>query len=225
MGSYIPKAVHVNPMPDDVDAVLDHILLEDEVLQDVRAASRRAGLPAIAVSTQQGKMMQLLASLSGAYYILEIGTLGGYSTICLARGNQNSRVTTLECEPRYAAVAQENFRRAGIDNRVQVLLGSAVDRLWELHCQIRDGMLSPFDFVFIDADKENNVTYLNWAVKCGKPGTVIVVDNVVREGRCLTQPDKLDFLERLGHNKHLDACVIQTVGGKTWDGFTLAKVK
>ena len=165
------------PTPADVDEFLDSTVLEtDPVLSAALEASDAAGLPKIAVSPQQGKFLSLLAAATGARRILEIGTLGGFSTIWLARGaGADGRVTTLEYEPKHAEVARANIDRAGVGDRVEVLVGAALDTL----PSVTGG---PFDLVFIDADKENNPGYLEWAVKLTRPGSVIVVDNVIREG-------------------------------------------
>ena len=187
--------------------------------------SDAAGLPKIAVSAQQGKFLSLLATAAGARRILEIGTLGGFSTIWLARGaGPDGRVTTLEYEPKHAEVARANIDRAGVGDRVEVLVGAALDTL----PSVTGG---PFDLVFIDADKENNPGYLEWAVKLTHAGSVIVVDNVIREGAILS-PDQdavvrgtRRVLELMGEHPRLDTAVLQTVGAKHWDGFAIALVK
>lgn len=188
-------------------------------------ASDAAGLPAIAVSAQQGRFLNLLATAIGATRILEIGTLGGYSTIWLARAvGPGGTVVTLEYEPAHAEVARANVERAGVADRVQVLVGAALDTLPALAGQ-------RFDLTFIDADKENNTAYLKWAVELSRPGSVIVVDNVIRDG-AIMDPDSPDVtargsrevLELLGAHPRLRAAAIQTVGVKGWDGFAMAVV-
>jgi predicted O-methyltransferase YrrM len=214
------------PTPAEVDEFLDTTVLDDDpVLSAALEGSDAAGLPKIAVSAQQGKFLSLLATAVGARRILEIGTLGGFSTIWLARGaGPDGRVTTLEYEPKHAEVARANIDRAGVGDRVEVLVGPALETL----PTVTDG---PFDLVFIDADKENNAGYLEWAVKLTRPGSVIVVDNVIREGAILS-PDgdavvqgTRRALEILGEHPRLDTAVLQTVGAKHWDGFALALVK
>jgi predicted O-methyltransferase YrrM len=214
------------PTPAEVDEYLDTTVLDDDpVLSAALEDSDAAGLPKIAVSAQQGKFLSLLATAVGAHRILEIGTLGGFSTIWLARGaGPDGRVTTLEYEPKHAEVARANIDRAGVGDRVEVLVGPALETL----PTVTDG---PFDLVFIDADKENNAGYLEWAVKLTRPGSVIVVDNVIREGAILS-PDgdavvqgTRRALEILGEHPKLDTAVLQTVGAKHWDGFALALVK
>ncbi|MDT5090395.1 MAG: hypothetical protein QOG47_3102, partial [Mycobacterium sp.] len=205
--------------PAEVDEFLDDTVLDDDaVLSAALEASDDAGLPKIAVSAQQGKFLSLLAAATGARRILEIGTLGGFSTIWLARGaGPDGRVTTLEYEPTHAEVARANIDRAGLADRVEVVVGAALDTL----PSVTGG---PFDLVFIDADKENNPGYLEWAVKLTRPGSVIVVDNVIREGANLS-PDPDDVvrgtrraLEFMGEHPQLDTAVLQTVGAKHWDG-------
>ena len=214
------------PTPAEVDEYLDTTVLDDDpVLSAALEASDAAGLPKIAVSAQQGKFLSLLATAVGARRILEIGTLGGFSTIWLARGaGPDGRVTTLEYEPKHAEVARANIDRAGVGDRVEVLVGAALDTL----PSVTGG---PFDLVFIDADKENNPGYLEWAVKLTRPGSVIVVDNVIREGAILS-PDQdavlrgtRRVLELMGEHSGLDTAVLQTVGAKHWDGFAIALVK
>jgi predicted O-methyltransferase YrrM len=215
------------PNPADVDDFLDSTVLNDDpALSAALEASDAAGLPKIAVSAQQGKFLSLLAGAVGARRVLEIGTLGGFSTIWLARGaGPDGRVVTLEYEPKHAEVARANLDRAGVGDRVEILVGAALDSL----PKVTGG---PFDLVFIDADKENNPGYLEWAVKLTRPGSVIIVDNVIREGSILN-PEPGDevvrgarqALEIMGEHPKLDTAVLQTVGAKHWDGFAFALVK
>lgn len=217
---------HVSqPTPQDVDDLLNRIVLgDDPALADALAASTDAGLPPIEVTRQAAQLLGLLVRISGARRVLEIGTLGGFSTISLARAvGPEGRVVTLEYDPRHAEIAAANLDRAGVADRVEIVVGAALDTLPTL--------TGPFDFAFIDADKENNSAYLQWAVDLGHPGTVIVVDNIVRNGRILDPaPDDAqargvrDALELMGRHPRLDTAAIQTVGGKGWDGFALAVV-
>ena len=215
--------------PDDwqaADALLDRLLLgADPGLDAALADSAAAGLPPIEVSPQSARLLYLLTRISGARRVLEIGTLGGYSTICLARGvGAEGSVVTLEYEPRHAEIAAANLRRAGVADRVEIVVGAALDTL--------PGLTGDFDLVFIDADKENNIAYVQRAIELGRPGTVIVVDNVVRGGRIL-DPAADDHqgravratLEMMGKHPRLDTAAIQTVGIKGWDGFAVAVVK
>ena len=209
-----------------VDQMLNRVILaEDPVLQAALADSAAAGLPAIEVSPQSAQLLGLLVRMSGARRVLEIGTLGGYSTICLARAvGDNGTVVTCEYEPRHADVARANLTRAGVDDRVEIIVGAALDTLATL--------TGEFDFVFIDADKENNVAYVQRAVELSHPGTVIVVDNIIRDGRVLdpATDDRQatavrDMLEMMGRHPRLDTAAIQTVGLKGWDGFAIALVR
>jgi predicted O-methyltransferase YrrM len=215
------------PTPKDVDAFLDDTVIgDDPTLTAALDASNAAGLPQIAVSSQQGKFLSLLAGAIAARRILEIGTLGGFSTIWLARGaGPDARVTTLEYEPKHAEVARANLQRAGVADRVQVVVGPALETLPTVTGD-------PFDLVFVDADKENYVAYLDWAVKLTRPGGLIVVDNVIREGGILSSESAdaqvqatRQTLRAMGAHPRLDTAVIQTVGAKRWDGFAIALVK
>lgn len=202
----------------------------DPVLEAALAASAAAGLPAIQVSAAQGKLLMLLGRMLGARQILEIGTLGGYSTIWLARGlaeDGGSRLTTLEYEPKHAAVARANLDRAGVGGVVEIIVGRAQETLPRLAGEGR----GPFDLIFIDADKPGYVEYLRWALKLSRRGTVIVADNVVRKGAIL-EADSRDadvqgmrrFNEALAAERRISATVIQTVGSKGYDGFAIGVV-
>ena len=208
------------------EALLDRLILgEDPALGAALAESQAAALPPIEVSAQSARLLYLLAKISGARRVLEIGTLAGFSTICLARGvGAEGSVVTLEYDPRHAEVASRNLRRAGVADRVDILVGPALDTL--------PGLAGDFDLVFIDADKENNAAYVRHAIRLGRPGTVIVVDNAVRAGRILDPADDdhqargvRDMLEMVGADPLLEAAAIQTVGAKGWDGFVIARVK
>jgi predicted O-methyltransferase YrrM len=209
----------------DVDAYIEGRLVPaDPALQAALAANAAAGLPAIDVAPTQGKLLNILARMVGARRILEIGTLGGYSTIWLARAlPADGRLVTLEAVPRHAAVARENIARAGLGDRVEVRVGAALDSL--------PGLEGPFDFIFIDADKPSNPDYLDWALRLSRPGTVIVCDNVIRGGRVADMGNRDPALvgtralfDRLGDDARLTATAIQTVGAKGWDGFAIALV-
>jgi predicted O-methyltransferase YrrM len=206
---------------------------EDQAQVSARESADREGLPAIEVSPPQGKLLMLLAKLTGARKVLEIGTLGGYSTIWLARGvSDGGEVVSCEYEPHHAEVAQRNLEAAGVADKVSIRVGAALETLPSLAA----GNAGPFDLVFIDADKENNRNYVEWALRLTRPGSLIVVDNVVRSGQVLadggdgtTEDHDIrgtrDALALLGSDERLDATAIQTVGGKGWDGFALALVK
>ncbi|CAD9220456.1 O-methyltransferase [Burkholderia cenocepacia] len=212
-----------------VDAYFSATLVpSDAVLDAALAASDAAGLPAINVAPNQGKLLQLLATIRGARRILEVGTLGGYSTIWLARAlPPGGSLVTLELNPAHAKVATENIARAGFAQVVSVVVGSAKDSL----ARLIDAGEAPFDFVFIDADKDNNAVYLDAALKLSRPGTVIVVDNVVRNGRVADpdnrEPDVVGVREgfaRLVAEPALMTTAVQTVGQKGWDGFSISIV-
>ncbi|WP_063065273.1 O-methyltransferase [Nocardia violaceofusca] len=195
---------------------------------DVAQANSEAGLPPIDVSPAQGKFLYLLALSAGARRVLEIGTLGGFSTLWLARavGPQGS-VVTLEYDPHHAEVARANLDRKGVGERVEIRVGAALDTL----PGVAEDHGEPFDLVFIDADKVNNANYVRWALRLTRPGSVIIVDNVVRRG-ALADGDPGDpavrgareALELLADEPRLEATVLQTVGSKGWDGFAYAVV-
>ncbi len=216
------------PDPKSLDEVFNRVLdTEDDALRAARESAAAADMPAIEVSAQHGRLLSLLARMTHAKRVLEIGTLAGYSTINLARGvGPDGRVVTLEFDPRHADVAQKNFERAGVADRIEVIVGAALDTLPRL---AERG--ETFDMFFIDADKENNVAYVEWAIELGRPGSVIVVDNIARMGRVLNPADDdhqakavRDMLKMMGENPRLDAAAIQTVGAKNWDGFAVALV-
>lgn len=200
----------------------------DATLAHALERSQRAGLPAIAVSAVQGKLLHVLARAIGAKRILEVGTLGGYSAIWMGRAiAPHGRLITLEIDPRHAQVARENLDEAGLGEVVEVWIGSALDSL----ARMGESGTEPFDLVFIDADKENNPRYLKWALQFSHPGTMIVMDNVVRHGTILdddsTDPDVAGtrtVLELLGSDPRLCASALQTVGHKGHDGLAIALV-
>ncbi len=199
----------------------------DTLQQAVRSAVD-AGMPPIEVTPNAGKLLKLLVQLSGARRVLEVGTLAGYSTIWMAQGlPDGGRLVTCEYLTKHAEIARANVEAAGLGKKVEVRVGAALDTMASLE---RDGT-EPFDFVFIDADKENDAEYLEWAVRLARPGATIVLDNAVWEGAVLdpsidqvNAPGIISALELLGSHPRLDATVIQTVGSKGWDGFALARV-
>jgi predicted O-methyltransferase YrrM len=212
-----------------VDRYLTDLLVPpDAVLDAAVAASAAAGLPAHQVSASEGKLLHLLARLVGARRILEIGTLGGYSAIWLARAlPAGGRLVTLEAAPRHAEVARANLARAGLGDVVEVRVGRAVESLRQIAAEGS----GPFDVVFIDADKESNPDYLAWALRLARPGTLIVADNVVRGGAIVDGASADQsvrgvrrFVELVAGEPRLTATAIQTVGGKGWDGFAIALV-
>lgn len=211
----------------EVDTYIGANLLAgaDPIFEAVLRANATGGLPAIDVSPAQGKFLNLLVTISGAKRILEIGTLGAYSTIWMAKAlPAGGSIVTLEYAPRHASVAKDNLARAGLLDRVEVMVGPALDSLPKL-----SGI---FDLVFIDADKPNNSNYLQWALKLSHPGTIIILDNVVRDGRVLEAKSgdanvngARGAFELLKSEPRIDATALQTVGLKGWDGFVLGLVR
>ncbi|MCK9923531.1 O-methyltransferase [Frankia sp. AgPm24] len=212
------------------DYLVRALAIEDDALRAARAASHAAGLPAIEVTASQGALLSLFVRILGGRRVLEIGTLGGYSAIWLARGvGPDGQVVTLEIEPKHAQVARENVDQAGVGKSVEIVLGAAADSL--------DALIAaggePFDLVFLDADKQNNARYLAAALRLTRPGSVIVIDNLVRGGGALAAAEGTggpaadgaqELLTLVRDEPRLTATAVQTVGGKGWDGFLLAHV-
>jgi len=212
-----------------VDEYIVKLLVpSDDALAAALVASTEAGLPAINVAPNQGKFLSLLASIQGAKNILEIGTLGGYSTIWLARAlPKDGRLVTLERDPKHAGVARRNLARAEVGELVSIRVGPALETLPQLAAE----GLPPFDFVFIDADKQSIPEYFEWALKLTRVGSVIVVDNVIRKGAVIdqatTDPNVQGvrrFNELLAKTSRVSATAVQTVGSKGYDGFALIRV-
>ncbi len=212
-----------------VDAlIVDKLNLSDPALEGALEASAGGGLPKIEVSPPYGRLLELLVRISSARRVLEIGTLGGYSAIWMARGlPADGRLVTIEHVPRHAEVAGDNLKRAGLAGRVEIRVGIALDVLAALEAEAGE----PFDMVFIDADKSNNSAYIEWAIRLGRQGTVIVVDNIVLGGAVLDAKSvdagikgRQEALDILGSHPRLLATAIQTVGFKDHDGFALALV-
>lgn len=207
------------------DYIVDRLVDEDAALADALRANAAGGLRPIDVSAAQGKFLHLLVRMSGARRVLEVGTLGAYSTIWMAKAlPAGGSIVTLEYEPHHADVARKNIARAGYADRIEVRVGAAAETLPVLAAE----KPQPFDFVFIDADKPNNTIYLDWAIKLGRPGTVIVLDNVVRDGQVANaesrDPNVLGSrgaFELIAANPRLSATALQTVGAKGYDGFAV----
>jgi predicted O-methyltransferase YrrM len=207
----------------------EKLSLSDAALDAAMAANKAADLPAIDVTPNQGKLLQLLAQMIGARRILEIGTLGGYSTIWLARAlPAGGRVITLEFNAKHAEIARSNIARATLSHLVDIRVGAALDTLPKL----QEEKAGPFDLIFIDADKANNAEYVRWALKLSRPGTLIIIDNVVREGAVIdaasTDKDILgtrQLFDELAKEPRLSSTALQTVGSKGYDGFALAVVQ
>ncbi|MGA8531616.1 MAG: O-methyltransferase [Acidobacteriaceae bacterium] len=214
-----------NPRWTKVDQYVEDLLIPpDPMLDAAQTASAAAGLPDIAVTSSQGKFLHLLAKMQGARRILEIGTLGGYSTIWLARAlPADGHLVTLEADATHLNVARENIARAGLSHLVEQRLGPALETLPQL--------TGPFDFIFIDADKENAAGYFKWSVRLSRPGTAILVDNVVRGGAVVKPPARdtssrgiHEMNEAIRREPRVTATTVQTVGRKGYDGFTLMLV-
>ncbi|HHS9768415.1 TPA: O-methyltransferase [Raoultella ornithinolytica] len=206
--------------------LIDALIPQDPLLSQVLANNQRAGLPAFDVAANQGQFLALLVRMVRAQRVLEIGTLGGYSTIWMARElPEDGELLTLEADPRHAAVARENLRLAGVDKQVTLREGPALQTLESL------GDRPPFDLIFIDTDKPSNPDYLRWALRYSRPGTLIIGDNVVRDGEVVnprSEDDRVQgvrrFIEMMARDPRLTVTALQTVGSKGWDGFTLAWV-
>ena len=212
-----------------VDKYFDKILIpQDSALEDALKAAKAAKLPAIQVSSVEGKLLHLLVLMLGARNILEIGTLGGYSTIWMARAlPEGGRIVTLEADPKHAEVARKNFARAGVESKIELRLGKALDTLPQVAADAR----GPFDMFFIDANKSNMPEYFEWSLKLARKGSVIIADNVVREGKVLDAKSKdadiqgiRRFLEMVGKEKRVSGTALQTVSTKNYDGFALVLV-
>jgi predicted O-methyltransferase YrrM len=212
-----------------VDHYLNAILIPpDPILDAALKANAVASLPSIDVSPSQGKLLQLLAEIQGAHRILEIGTLGGYSTINLARAlPPNGKLITLELDPKHAKVALANIAHAGLAHAVELRLGPALDSLAQLHAEHAE----PFDLIFLDANKDGYPHYLTAALKLARPGTLILADNVIRDGEIIdstsTDPNVQGvrrFFELLAADHRLSSTAVQTVGSKGYDGFAIIRV-
>ena len=213
-----------------VDNYLSEVLVrQDKHLDDAVAASDAAGLPSIQVSPPQGKLLEILIQMMGAKSILEVGTLGGYSTIWMARAlPSDGRVVTIEIDPKHAQVAQENFDRAGLSDTIDLKTGNARDIL---PAMVKEGA-GPFDLSFIDADKASNPDYFGWALEMSRPGSVIIVDNVIRDGKVVdadSEDASVKGVRRLNElmagNPRISVTALQTVGVKGYDGFSVAIVR
>ncbi|MCA4134174.1 O-methyltransferase [Arthrobacter sp. M4] len=209
----------------------DVVVHPDASLKRAVQSAVDAGMPPIEVAPNAGKLLKMLVQLSGARRVLEIGTLAGFSTIWMAQGlPDDGRLVTCEYLPFHAGVARANVDAAGLGDKVDIRVGAALDTLPTLVSEVeREG---PFDFVFIDADKENDANYLDWAIRLGRSGTAIVMDNVIWDGAILepsrdevNAPGIVSALQMMGRDERLDATAIQTVGSKGWDGFALARVR
>lgn len=206
--------------------MISSLIPQDAVLQQVLENNKRAGLPEHDVAANQGQLLALFVQMTQAKLILEIGTLGAYSTIWMARAlPPDGKIITLEADPVHAEIARQNIHLAGLQRKIELIEGPGLQSLKDF------GDIPPFDLIFIDADKPNNPGYLEWALRYSRPGTVIIGDNVVRDGEVINDQSNDDrvqgvrrFIEMTGDNPRLTATALQTVGTKGWDGFTLAIV-
>jgi predicted O-methyltransferase YrrM len=212
-----------------VDQYIEEKLIpHDPVLESVLEENRKAGLPAIDVTPTQGKLLHVLAKMHGSKRILEIGTLGGYSSIWMAGAlPPEGKLITIEREERHAEVAKANIKRASLQHLIEVRVGDALEQL----AQLKEEQNGPFDLIFIDADKPNNPHYLKWALYFSRPGTVIIGDNVIRDGEIINDASEdprvngvREFFDLLAQEKRVVATAIQTVGSKGYDGFAIGIV-
>ncbi|NUU76569.1 O-methyltransferase [Paenibacillus xylanilyticus] len=212
-----------------VDDYLNKLLIPtDSLLEQTLQSNAKAGLPAHDVAPNQGKLLQLLLQIHGAARVLEIGTLGGYSTIWMARAlPEHGKIVTLEADPHHAEMARTNLTRAGLINKVDLRVGPALTTLPDVQEEYRE----PFDFIFIDADKPSNPDYLRWALRLSRPGSLIIGDNIVRDGEVVNAESTdnrvqgvRQFLQLISENPRLEATALQTVGSKGYDGFVIARV-
>jgi predicted O-methyltransferase YrrM len=207
------------------DYIVGKLVKEDAALSAALAANAAASLPAMDVSAAQGKFLNLMVRITGARRVLELGTLGGYSTIWMAKAlPDDGQLVTLEFDPKHAQVARNNIDNAGLRDKVTIHVGPAAQTLPTIAAEGPE----PFDFIFIDADKPNNPIYLDWAIKLSRPGTVIILDNVIREGKVLDSRDPDPRIigtraayDLIGNHPRLEATALQTVGSKGWDGFSI----
>ncbi|OAB32794.1 methyltransferase [Paenibacillus macquariensis subsp. defensor] len=208
--------------------ITERLIQHDAILEKVLSTNQKAGLPAYDVSPTQGKFLNLLVQMQGSKRILEIGTLGGYSTIWMARAlPADGKIVTLELDPHHAQVAAANLSLAEVKDRVELRVGDALEQL----ARMSNEGVEPFDFIFIDADKPNNPNYLKWALHFSHPRTVIIGDNVIREGEVINENSQdprvqgvRAFYDLLADEARITATAIQTVGSKGYDGFVFGLV-
>ncbi|GLX66219.1 O-methyltransferase [Paenibacillus glycanilyticus] len=211
------------------DYLSERLVQQDSIMEQVLQNNKQADLPAIDVAPNQGKLLNLYARMIGATRILEIGTLGGYSTVWMARAlPDNGKLITLELDPHHAETARQNMALAGVSHKVEIRVGEALEQL----AKLREEGEAPFDLIFIDADKPNNPFYLQWALRFSRPGTVIMADNVVREGEVISKHSTdprvqgiRNFMDLLSEEPRVSATAVQTVGAKGYDGFALGIVQ
>ena len=226
--------VFKSELPDQVEDYIEELLLsKDDIPAQVLAFHAEQTMPKINVAPSQGKLLNLLLRMAGAKRVLELGTLGGYSTIWMALAlPANGHVTTIDFDPNYLQIARETFTKFGFSGMIDVRHGIAADVLKQLVAEQQQGQLDSYDFIFIDADKENNPLYLEYCLKLSHSGTIIVADNVVRDGKLITEGDKApnirglrQYYQDLQSNPALDSTAFQTLSAKGWDGLCITLVK
>lgn len=226
--------VFKSDLPDQVETYIEDLLLSrDDVPAQVLAFHATQIMPKINVAPSQGKLLNLLVRMAGVKRVLEIGTLGGYSTVWMALGlPQDGHVTTIDFDERYVQIAHETFAMSGLADRISIRQGMAAEVLQQMVEEHQQGQLDTYDFIFIDADKENNPLYLEYCLQLSHSGTIIVADNVVRDGKLITETDKApnirglrQYYQDLASNPALDSTAFQTVSTKGWDGLCITLVK
>ncbi|WP_071058260.1 O-methyltransferase [Pelistega sp. MC2] len=228
------SAVIPSPLPDEVDDLVFKRLHQDEKMFDtILSFHRTKPIPKINVPANHGKFLNFLIRLMGAKHVLEIGTLAGYSTVWMAKDlPDDGKVTTIDFDENHIKIAEQTFAMVNMQEKIRLLQGKAMDCLEDLLKEYKQGLIPSFDFIFIDADKENNQYYLDYCIEMSHSGTVIIADNMVRDGKIITEDDKApnirgirQYLQKLQDNPRLDSTVLQTVGHKGWDGFAITMVK
>ncbi|WP_159991880.1 O-methyltransferase [Pelistega ratti] len=228
------SSVIPSDLPDQVDEfIFKHLHHEDSRYDAVLAFHRTKPLPKINVPANHGKFLHFLIRMMGAKNILEIGTLAGYSTIWMAKDlPEGGKVTTIDFDEHHIKIAEQTFAMMALQDNIRLMQGRAMDCLETLLKEYKAGQIPSFDFIFIDADKENNPYYLDYCIELSRSGTVIVADNMVRDGKVITEEDKApnirgirQYFKKLQEDPRLDSTALQTIGHKGWDGFAITMVK
>lgn len=228
------SAVIPSDLPDQVDdLVFKRLHTDDKMFDAVLAFHRTKPIPKINVPANHGKLLHFMIRMMGAKYILEIGTLAGYSTVWMAKDlPDDGKVTTIDFDEKHIQIAEQTFSMTNMQERIRLMHGRAQECLEQLVKEHKAGLIPSFDFIFMDADKQNNPVYLDYCIELSRSGTVIVADNMVRDGKVVTETDKApnirgirQYFQKLHDDPRLDSTVIQTVGHKGWDGFAITMVK
>lgn len=228
------SAVIPSDLPDQVDdLVFKRLHSEDKMFDSVLEFHRTKPIPKINVPANHGKLLHFFIKMMGAKHILEIGTLAGYSTVWMAKDlPDDGKVTTIDFDEKHIKIAEQTFAMTNMQNRIRLMHGKAQECLEQLVKEHKAGLIPSFDFIFMDADKQNNPVYLDYCLALSRSGTVIVADNMVRDGKVVTETDKApnirgirQYFQKLQEDPRLDSTVIQTVGHKGWDGFAITMVK